>query len=872
MQPSDAFGKLQRQLAGQPAVCWLPLVDHMADVAACFHRICRCRSVRRSLESAARRTLDETDNARLAVIAFLHDLGKANAGFQSKRFDALHQSRPTHWPGPAGHGAEVLALFSEDNATIAQQLPLDELESWGDAVWPLLLASISHHGRPVIEDNAIASKKVWWPVTDQQGEVVYNPKDAIDGIRRTAFDQFPEAFKPAHRPLPDNPAFAHLFAGLVQFADWLGSDTRHFPIRIDPDRGTAAKTYAEKAISALGLDASPLHARLVEDRRTFPEIFDAPAPYPSQAAMADDSLDPLVILESETGSGKTEAALWRFVHLFSSGQVDSLYFALPTRVAAKQVYDRVRRTIERLWPQDPPLVLRALPGYAAADGEEPKMLPDFQVQWYDNPDDKEALRRWAAEAPKRYLAAPIAVGTIDQALLGIIKVKHAHMRYALLARSLLVVDEVHASDAYMTSLLEKLLEAHLGNGGHALLLSATLGSSARSRYLALGGAGMQPPPLAEASDTPYPAISDRHGLRPMQPTGRSKTVRWSSHDCIDDPEAVAGLAIRAARAGAKVLVVRNTVKAAMAVFRVIESHPEAFRWLLRVHDQATLHHSRFSRQDRPLLDAVIEQELGKQRPPGARILIGTQTLEQSLDIDADLLITDLCPMDVLLQRIGRLHRHPREAKERPATYATAQAMVLTPTHHDLSPMLTRPAHGLGRFRDGGGIYPDLRVIEATRRLIVEQPEIQIPADNRRLVEGATHPARLEEIEKLQGYAWTEHGQQIAGDSGANRTIANLHVLEIDKAFASEPNQGFPTDQKIATRLGAEDRLVIFASAPTGPFGEPLKQIPIRAHLLPEGLALESEPAQIEIHHGIIEFNLGEARYRYSRIGLERIDR
>lgn len=201
--------------------------------------------------------------------------------------------------------------------------------------------------------------------------------------------------------------------------------------------------------------------------------------------MSNQELGSLVILESETGSGKTEAALWRFVHLFRTGAIDSLYFALPTRVAASQVYHRVQTAIKNLWAEHSPLTIRALPGYVNADGGDARQLPNFEVLWSDHPDDAKAQQRWAAENSKRFLAAPIAVGTIDQALLGALQVRHAHLRHAMLARSLLVVDEVHASDAYMTVLLEQLLKAHLNAGGQALLLSATLGSSARNRYLTL---------------------------------------------------------------------------------------------------------------------------------------------------------------------------------------------------------------------------------------------------------------------------------------------------------------------------------------------------------------------------------------------------
>ncbi|WP_439849174.1 hypothetical protein [Thioalkalicoccus limnaeus] len=281
-----------------------------------------------------------------------------------------------------------------------------------------------------------------------------------------------------------------------------------------------------------------------------------------------------------------------------------------------------------------------------------------------------------------------------------------------------------------------------------------------------------------------------------------------------------------------------------------------------------MHHSRFSRQDRPLLDAAIQAQLGKDRPPGPRIVVGTQTLEQSLDLDADLLITDLCPMDVLLQRIGRLHRHPRPQGQRPEAYRSPQAWILTPPDHDLSPLLQTARHGLGPFRDGDGIYPDLRTVEATRRLILERPSIRIPEDNRALVEGATHPDRLQDMESL-GEGWKQLGQKIEGQTGAKRTIAHLHGLEIDKAFDAQ--QGFPTDLDIATRLGIRDRLLTFDPAPAGPFGQPLEQLPVRHFLVPKAIDPDAQPTAVDVQNDVVLFRLESALFRYSRLGLEKID-
>jgi CRISPR-associated endonuclease/helicase Cas3 len=871
---AKAFGKLERDDDGA-VKRWHPLIDHLIDVAACFEYLCRCRSIRRALESAAQRKLQPRDIARLAVLVFLHDLGKANSGFQAKRW-RLKGDIPLEWPSHAGHGIEATKLFSDDVAPLVEKLPIESICAWGEAVDSLLKASISHHGRPITENSADWNRAIWQPVRRADGHLVYDPGLVLQEMGERLVALYPEAFEIGGEPLPDAPAFGHLFAGLVQLADWLGSDTRFFKYsREHEDRATTAPCYAAKAVAALGLDGEAWQARLNVSTPTFAQTFGIDSPYPVQAAMDDLSLGPLVILESETGSGKTEAALWRFVHLFRAGAVDSLYFALPTRVSASQLYQRVCSTVQRLWPTDAPVVVRALPGYVSADGHQAQALPDFKVLWSDRPDDKRAHRRWAAESPKRFLAAPIAVGTIDQALLGALQVRHAHLRHALLARSLLVVDEVHASDPYMTVLLERLLKAHLGCGGHALLLSATLGSSARDRYLAL--APQSEPTKAKgitagfeaACAVPYPAISDFSGARPVASASDSKTVSWRTLDIIDEPESIAGMAFDAAAQGAKVLVIRNTVPAAVAVLKAIEASAPDPNWLFTVNGISTLHHSHFSRQDRPILDKAIEAQLGKKRADGPCIVVGTQTLEQSLDLDADVLITDLCPMDVLLQRVGRLHRHTRPDKQRPMSFRTAQAWVLIPKDNDLSPMLAASRHGLGRFHDGGGVYPDLRIVEATRRLITDHPTVRIPANNRRLVESATHPAQLHAIEEELGESWQRLAQQVEGDEGAKRTISHLCALEVDKVFG-EPGQGFPNDVRIATRLGVQDRLVEFKPPQPGLFGEPLQQLPIRHFLLPEGLDPDIQPSEVIHQDGITEFSLGEAHFRYSRFGLERL--
>jgi CRISPR-associated endonuclease/helicase Cas3 len=314
LQSSQAFGKLERGADGS-VLRWHPLIDHMIDVAACFCRLARCRSIRRAMERSAGRKLNEQDIARLAVLVFLHDFGKANSGFQAKRWwDRI----PDPWPVriSAGHGLEAFRLFDVPSAAAAIEPLIAQVCTWGAACDSLLIASISHHGRP-IKDNP-GSSVIFWKT--QAG--AYDPSAILKAIAESALGLYPLAFQPGGVGLPDKAAFGHLFAGLVQLADWLGSDTRFFEFSGPGEaRAATAPELAERAITTLGLDAEDWRERLIATEPDFAGTFGGFPPHPIQAAMGDDNLGSLVILESETGSGKTEAALWRYLRLFRAGEV-----------------------------------------------------------------------------------------------------------------------------------------------------------------------------------------------------------------------------------------------------------------------------------------------------------------------------------------------------------------------------------------------------------------------------------------------------------------------------------------------------------------------------------------------------------------------
>ena len=430
------------------------------------------------------------------------------------------------------------------------------------------------------------------------------------------------AFAAAAVPLPDRPEFDHAFAGLLMLADWLGSDTQFFPFAngADPDRMLLSRRAADVAMRAVGLAVEDRRKSVKICRPDFAALFAVPTPRPIQQHATMPSAR-CVVLEAETGSGKTEAALWRFVHLFTEGAVDGLYFALPTRVAATQMFGRIKKLRDALFPEgDRPAVVLAVPGQVGADNARGHSLPEFGFEWDDVPTDQQRAERWAAEHPKRFLAAQIAVGTIDQVLLASIATRHAHLRGTALLRHLLVVDEVHASDRFMEALLTNLLRSHLQAGGHAMLLSATLGAGAQARLL-----GTKQRSLAEAEGLAYPAYGWAEAgdakVLPIDQTTTGKTVWIAAEPWLNAPERIAVMARAAADAGAKVLVIRNTVGAAIATARATEALG-CDAALFRIGDVATLHHGRFSASDRLLLDAETEKVLGKDSPPAARIVVG----------------------------------------------------------------------------------------------------------------------------------------------------------------------------------------------------------------------------------------------------------
>ncbi len=873
-----AWGKLTRASVGHSE--FLSLSSHCADVAAVTAKLLALPVWRARMERLAGRPLDESDLARLSAIAYLHDLGKCSAGFWLKQLDALtedgsvdisHRIQVLKRIGgdlsECGHGAYVVPTVLDWGRTrdLLGGHPVASLLK--DSNGQLLIAAVSHHGLPV---DFQTSKRLIWTWSDVK-ELDYQPLSELKSLFDALHTMMPDATTPGP-PLPNTPEFVHAFCGLVSLADWIGSnpDPSFFPYDLAPPhaRFETAKSRAGEVLSKMRIDTRDAVNDLRSRKVVFGDVFQDSVsakpfqPTAVQRAAGDPELGQVVIIEDETGAGKTEAALWRYKTLFEAGEVDSLAFVLPTRVSAIALADRLQKFVGELFADESlrPNTVTAVPGYLVSDGLTGQRLAPFEVQWPDREHEASAHRHWAAENSKRYLAAAVAIGTVDQALLAGLKSRHGHLRGITLLRSLLVVDEVHASDIYMSRVLENLLSRQVRAGGHALLLSATLGSAAKTRFLNCARSRPAltefPADVTDPLSIPYPALSDENSVRGFAPRDKKKAVTIDLQPAIAEPAAIAGFALQAARSGARVLVIRNTVAQAIETQQALVATDASIALLFSVNGKPCPHHGRFAAVDRKVLDRQVVSVFGKDAASRACILVGTQTLEQSLDIDADLLITDLCPIDVMLQRLGRLHRHLRL---RPEGFELPRAVVLTPDERSMTGYLgRRPA---GTSAGLGTVYTNLLAIEATWRELENRQFLSIPDDNRELVERATDYDRLNLLATELGSEWIAHWMDLLGTDTARRQAAKPRLLEWTEEFSA-----YTESAEVQTRLGEMPRLLRFSET-VSPFGQHLTELQIPHFMWPEGC--EQEEVSLDTRLPGITFTVGEQGFLYDELGLRK---
>jgi len=728
------------------------VIGHCLDVAHCAHAMLTTGVAQRTLSTLAGFSLTNTHVARLAVLAGVHDLGKCCVGFQNRLLAALGGSslHPPH--KETGHVAEAIVAVARD---LRVRKALGPIPSWWVRPAELFHAVIAHHGEPVPRDrmNACLGDVGWqWQISDD-----YDPIAELKALVAALIEHFPDATHPA-TPFGAEPAFNHAVAGLVMTADWMGSDTQWHPI--------------------VGPDDRPAQSRnLLEETRwsgwTARGSGDVLAGRPArrlQDALMSHPLDPLAIVEAPTGEGKTEAALLWCQRLVEGNLVDGMYFAVPTRSAATELHDRVAKALGQAYPLLQGHTVRAVPGQVSTDPRDPTLPPT-----------------WALGSTRRLMAAPVIVGTVDQAMLSVLRVRHSWLRWWCLSRHLLVIDEAHASDAYMTSIITALVDAHCSAGGYTLLMSATLGETMAAHLTQ-----RKRMPVEIAVGRRYPLISSATLSQPVA-ASRRKIARPT----IASRDACQAKALAAVDRGEAVLWIRSTVTDALADWT-------AFR---AAGVPTLLHHSRYADADRQYLDRQVLDIIGSYGQRRGVVIVATQTCEQSLDIDGDLLVTDACPADVMLQRMGRVGRH------RPELVPEVLIIDPTPQGQTWGRYLRGSGERCGMPGQGWGWVYDPLPVRATVEWLRGRSLVTVPDNARLWVEIATNADAL--LIAAQGYGpeWVEAWKASYGRDAKDRAVADVGVVERARDYHHALVEG-----RIPTRLG-DPTVDIPVSGLRSPFGE-----------------------------------------------------
>ncbi|HEY0739687.1 MAG TPA: CRISPR-associated helicase Cas3', partial [Herpetosiphonaceae bacterium] len=454
--------------------------------------------------------------------------------------------------------------------------------------------------------------------------------------------------------------------GLMVLSDWIGSNTDFFP----PDCETPLDEYvqrsverAQNAITKAGL----AHERAVPTYTTFRDLFNITEPRPLQCLIdkldAGDLAGPaLYIIEAPTGEGKTEAALALARRIAAAEGSDELFFALPTMATGNQMFGRLSKLYHSLYGTLG--AVKLIHGQAALVQDELRRLALLDHTYEDDdPDTRQPVSgdemlHWFSSS-KRALLAPFGAGTVDQVEMAGLHTRYYMLKLFSLAGKVIVIDEVHAYDTYMSTILERTLCWLSVLGSSVILLSATLPSQRHARLAHVFLQGVLGEDVAVPTipaDMDYPALSiySARQQRSREVAAfrdeQRLTLRWI-HD--DSYTAQAQRLLDLVADGGAVARLCNRVDDAQQIVRELRRLAPGSGILI---------HARFPLKQRQSREKRINRRVGRDSPrlPTDRVIIvGTQVLEQSLDYDVDVMITDLAPIDLLLQRAGRLHRHDR---------------------------------------------------------------------------------------------------------------------------------------------------------------------------------------------------------------------
>lgn len=694
---------------------WLPLHQHLADAAGIAAHLWD-EWAPRSIRNLLARTIGSDDAARalLVWLAGTHDIGKASPAFAVQVPEFADEMRR------AGLVADPRIRDDDRRRTTRHELVSflairthlrDRHGFDADLAGQIASIAAAHHGRPADATHIRAAQDLpqfigegLWRQTREEllvwADAAFADDDSIRTWRDSSLTQ---------------PALV-LLSSLVIVADWISSSTlfRPAPLGAQPTEKTTARIA--RAWSRLGFPGpwraqpeSTDAATLLAARFDLP---DGATPHAAQVALVEQALrlgrPELLILEAEMGSGKTEAALLAAEILAGKFGTSGIFVGLPTQATSDGMFSRVLSWADHLHLDAPSSVFLAR-GRAQLNEEYAQLIEaaSFRSIAPDNPvqDDTESdsssliAHRWFSDSRRGPLSS-FVVGTVDQALFAGMRSRYLMLRHLALAGKVVVIDEVHAYDDYMDRFLTRVLEWLGAYETPVILLSATLPSQKRRDYIAAydrGRRSLQPPPprvrrswaekrraqdAEERAPVPYseiagligyPVVSVSNGTETptVAATAASSEPRRVLLDRIDDDESNLVALLRDALAdGGNVAVIRNTVRRAQETAAVLRAtFPDI---------DVTVAHSRYLGVDRARKDRELLGLYGRHGARPARsIVVATQVIEQSLDVDFDLLVSDIAPIDLLLQRIGRLHRHRRT--ERPTALRTPR-LVITGVH------------------------------------------------------------------------------------------------------------------------------------------------------------------------------------------------
>jgi len=659
----------------------------------------------------------------IAFIAALHDLGKAFPGYQKKY-------------GPSWLQAELkkagLGLDGITGDSYKKEFPHGTVSTWA---LTQLLPEVIGLDAAFAEQIAVAigGHHGSWPPPGTTERLDDRKYPRWDEIRRDLVWEVQAVFQPPTNvtfPVDksERNTFLTLLSGLVSVADWLGSRNKEcFEFIGEPmsTRQYAARA-AQNAYKSLQ-DLGWLGWQPNGQTRTFAEAFaylNFSEPRGVQAeviAAAQDLKSPtLLIVEAPTGIGKTEIALYLADRWLQQQSGRGLYVAMPTQATSNQMYERIGEFLHKRYP----------------DLKVNYHLVHGQAAWLDELKEKIELQGIGDDATagilaeswftprKRTLLAPFGVGTVDQTLMSILQTHHFFVRLFGLSHKVVIFDEVHAYDTFMSTLFHRLLEWLNAIGTSVIILSATLPKATR-RQLVEAYSGQQLP-----DKLTYPALtiatpgSAAEVIALAKPDDVTLHLSW---EVGREPAEILSYLQKELRQGGCVAVICNTVGRAQAIYGVLEKACQKGDLDIG-EDDLILFHARFPPVWRQAIEKKVLDKFGKpnQEKPDARphkaIVVATQVIEQSLDLDFDLMLTDLSPIDLMIQRVGRLHRHDRDAKQR---HGHTRRLVITEPPQD--------AAGIPDFGSDEWVYEPFILLRSYLAL-QGQKQIDIPSDTTDLIE------------------------------------------------------------------------------------------------------------------------------------------